>query len=121
MTDIPKLISAEGWHVLHLFYKVEHGAWSLLSDEDKFRARVIERLMCDFKVDLAKLGAEAGYDAGFLLERNDRLDSLASDGVVTIENGRITVSKEHRFMVRAVAAAFDAYFGSFGRTHSKAA
>ncbi len=92
-----------------------------LTDEDKFRARVIERLMCDFKVDLAKLGAEAGYDAGFLLERNDRLDSLASDGVVTIENGRITVSKEHRFMVRAVAAAFDAYFGSFGRTHSKAA
>lgn len=92
-----------------------------LTGEDKFRAKVIERLMCDFKVDLAKLGAEDGYDAGFLLERNDRLDSLLSDGVVAIENGRIVVSKEHRFLVRAVAAAFDAYLGSFGRTHSKAA
>ncbi len=39
MTEIPKLVSAEGWHVLHLFYKVEHGAWSMLTDEDKFRAR----------------------------------------------------------------------------------
>ncbi len=39
MTEIPKLISAEGWHVLHLFYKVEHGQWAMLSDEEKFNAR----------------------------------------------------------------------------------
>src|ERR1043165_5409111 len=39
MTEIPKLVSAEGWHVLHLFYKVEHGQWSLLDDEHKLRAR----------------------------------------------------------------------------------
>ena len=41
MTDKPisKLVSAEGWHVLHLFYKVEHGQWSLLSPEEKLRAR----------------------------------------------------------------------------------
>ena len=39
MTEIPKLISAEGWHVLHLFYKVDHSAWSFLSDEEKFCAR----------------------------------------------------------------------------------
>jgi chlorite dismutase len=39
MTEIPKLVSAEGWHVLHLFYKVEHGQWSLLDSEDKLRAR----------------------------------------------------------------------------------
>ena len=39
MTEIPKLISAEGWHVLHLFYKVDHSAWAFLSDEEKFCAR----------------------------------------------------------------------------------
>ena len=41
MTDkpAPKLISAEGWHVLHLFYKIEHGQWSVLSSEEKLRAR----------------------------------------------------------------------------------
>ena len=64
---------------------------------------------------------EAGYDAGFLLERNPRFDDLVADGVAAIAGGRITVSKDLRFMVRAVAAAFDAYFGALGRTHSKAA
>ena len=33
------IIPAEGWHVLHLFYKVEQGAWSLLSQEEQFTAR----------------------------------------------------------------------------------
>lgn len=41
MTDkLPApLVSAEGWHVLHLFYKAEQGAWSLLSTEEKLTAR----------------------------------------------------------------------------------
>jgi chlorite dismutase len=33
------IISAEGWHVLHLFYKVEQGAWSILSQEEQLTAR----------------------------------------------------------------------------------
>jgi oxygen-independent coproporphyrinogen-3 oxidase len=90
-------------------------------DEDRLRARVIERLMCDFEVDLAGLCEDAGYDAGFLLERNARLDALVADGVARVAGGRVTVSQDARFMVRAVAAAFDAYLGSHGRTHSKAA
>ncbi len=93
----------------------------MLTEEDKLRARVIERLMCDFKVDLPKLAEESGYDSSFLLDRNDRLQALVSDGVATIEEGRVVVSQNSRFMVRAVAAAFDAYFGSLGRSHSKAA
>ncbi|MEA3209941.1 MAG: hydrogen peroxide-dependent heme synthase [Chthoniobacter sp.] len=41
MTDkLPdRLIPAEGWHVLHLFYKVEQGPWSLLSPQDQLAAR----------------------------------------------------------------------------------
>src|SRR5258707_1211270 len=33
------IVAAEGWHVLHLFYKVEQGAWSMLSQEEQFSAR----------------------------------------------------------------------------------
>lgn len=93
----------------------------LLSEEDKLRARIIERLMCDFEVDLGKVSSGSGFDTGFLVERNDRLGDLVADGIVTISGDRIVVSRDARFMVRAVAAAFDAYFGSLGRTHSKAA
>ncbi|MBB4238002.1 oxygen-independent coproporphyrinogen III oxidase [Rhizobium esperanzae] len=93
----------------------------LLTEEDKLRGRIIERLMCDFEVDLGRLSRELGFDTGFLVERNERLGELVADGVVTIRDNRIVVSQDTRFMVRAVAAAFDAYFGSLGRTHSKAA
>ncbi|ARM92179.1 coproporphyrinogen III oxidase 3 (plasmid) [Rhizobium sp. CIAT894] len=93
----------------------------LLTEEDKLRGRIIERLMCDFEVDLGRLSRELGFDTGFLVERNERLGELVADGVVTIRDNRIVVSQDARFMVRAVAAAFDAYFGSLGRTHSKAA
>src|SRR5258707_5804095 len=34
-----RIVPAEGWFVLHLFYKIEHGAWSLLSQEEQFAAR----------------------------------------------------------------------------------
>ncbi|MBB4233103.1 oxygen-independent coproporphyrinogen III oxidase [Rhizobium mongolense] len=92
-----------------------------LTREDNFRAKVIERLMCDFEVDLASLSMEFGYDPGFLVERNESLKELEAQGVAFIRDGLITVEQNARFMVRAVAAAFDAYFGSYGRTHSKAA
>ncbi|MBB4279255.1 oxygen-independent coproporphyrinogen III oxidase [Rhizobium mongolense] len=92
-----------------------------LTGQDRFRAAIIERLMCDFAVDLNLLSARFGYETGLVLNGNDRLRALESDGVVTVRDGLVTVRKDLRFMIRAVAAAFDAYIGASGRTHSKAA
>lgn len=40
MSDaIPAVVPLEGWHVLHLFYKVEFGQWSLLTAEEQLRAK----------------------------------------------------------------------------------
>jgi chlorite dismutase len=41
MTDkLPApIVAAEGWHVLHLFYKIEAGQWALLSPEEKIEAK----------------------------------------------------------------------------------
>lgn len=33
------VVPLEGWHVLHLFYKIEHGQWSLLSPEERITAK----------------------------------------------------------------------------------
>ncbi|TCU24429.1 oxygen-independent coproporphyrinogen-3 oxidase [Rhizobium azibense] len=92
-----------------------------LTGQDQFRAAIIERLMCDFAVDVNLLGARYGYESGTVLNGNDRLRALESDDVVTVREGLVTVRKDLRFMIRAVAAAFDAYIGASGRTHSKAA
>src|SRR5438067_1423758 len=33
------VVPVEGWHVLHLFYRIEYGQWQLFSDEEKRRAK----------------------------------------------------------------------------------
>lgn len=37
--EIPPLVPREGWHVMHLFYHVDHAQWSLLSLEEKRQAK----------------------------------------------------------------------------------
>ena len=92
-----------------------------LTGEDKVRADVIERLMCDFGADVPAICDAHGFDPSGLLENSGRLNELEEDGVVDITDGVISVSQENRFVIRAVAAAFDAYIDQSGRTHSKAA
>ena len=37
--DTAAVIPQKGWHVLHLFYRIEHGQWSLLTTEEKIAAK----------------------------------------------------------------------------------
>ncbi len=40
MSDaIPPVVPVEGWHVLHLFYKIEYGQWSLNSSDEALEAK----------------------------------------------------------------------------------
>jgi len=39
MTDRPALRPKEGWHVLHLFYRVEFGQWLVLTSEERLAAK----------------------------------------------------------------------------------
>lgn len=80
-----------------------------LCNEDRVRAAIIERLMCDLEADVPAICAAFGFDPVPLLDSAERLPMLAEDGVVDIEGGFIRVRQEYRFLLRAVAAAFDAY------------
>jgi hydrogen peroxide-dependent heme synthase len=37
--EVTPIIPQEGWHVIHLFYRIEHGQWALLSPEEKIAAK----------------------------------------------------------------------------------
>ena len=41
MSDLtpPPLVPREGWHVMHLFYQVDHAQWALFSEEEKRHAK----------------------------------------------------------------------------------
>jgi oxygen-independent coproporphyrinogen-3 oxidase len=89
-----------------------------LSDDDRLRARIIERLMCDLSVDLdAVAGANARRQFGPEIES---LAPLAEEGIVAIDGSRISFSADARPFVRLVAAAFDAYLRAGAARHSLA-
>ncbi len=91
-----------------------------LSTEDRLRAAIIERLMCDLSVDLDAVADRLGAgDVDFAPELA-RLAPLVEDGVVTVEGSRIVLSEAGRPLVRLVAAAFDTYLQSGKARHSKA-
>ena len=93
----------------------------VLTPDDRLRAHVIERLMCDFAADVSAISVFHGFAPDHLLATNDRLRCMADDGVVTVSNGTVIMNGEHRFLVRGVASTFDAYLGGMQRTFSKAA
>ena len=87
------LVPKEGWYVLHLFYRVEHGQWEILSPEEKIRA----------KSDLSELVQEARSlpetqlltfsmvspkaDLGFMLLTNDLVAANALEKKLTLSLG----------------------------------
>lgn len=87
--------------------------------EDRLRGAVIERLMCDHRVDLASVCADFGADPDVLLESAE-LRPFIADGLLEQEGTRISVSPHARPLVRSIAAAFDTHLSGRGARHSRA-
>ncbi|MFD1745906.1 oxygen-independent coproporphyrinogen III oxidase [Rhizobium helianthi] len=92
-----------------------------LTAEDRLRAEVIERLMCDFTVDLAAISVRHGFPADVLIRSNAGLQQMASDGFIALDGEKVRVDSAYRFLIRTVAATFDSYLHESRRTFSKAA
>ena len=91
-----------------------------LDADDRLRRAVIERLMCDFAVDLDNLTmAEVGPQTDFATELEE-LAPLAEDGLIRLDGRRIAVTKRGQPFVRAVCARFDSYLGASEARHSRA-
>ena len=91
-----------------------------LTDDDRLRAAVIERLMCDLSVDLAEVAAEFAVPVEVFADDLDALRLLADDGLAIVEGWRVRVPEEHRTLVRLAAASFDAYLDRGRGRHSMA-
>jgi len=86
-----------------------------LTDADRTRRALIERILCDFAVDLDTFGGASAY-----ADELSALSPLAADGLVRISGAQLTVPDDARPLARLVAQAFDAYQAQGGAKHSKA-
>ncbi len=97
---------------------VERGL--VLTADDRMRAHIIERLMCDLAVDAHAIARVHGFDPAVLDGAFARLRPLQADGLVEVRGHRVSVPERHRPFLRTVAAAFDAYFVEAGGRHARA-
>ncbi len=84
-----------------------------LSSDDRVRADVIQRFMCQGAVDFRDIERRHGihfesYFAGAL----ERLAPLIGDGMVTRSGRHLRATERGRFLLRVIAMCFDCYLGS---------
>lgn len=92
----------------------------VFTDEDRFRADIIERIMCDLAVDLHEISRLHGRDHRSAIVDRARIDSLIADGAVTMTDDRLSVGAGAEFLARTVASAFDAHLVRSAAQHSRA-
>lgn len=91
-----------------------------ISQEDRLRREVIERLMCDLDVDLDAIARRYGKTGDHFSAEMDGLADLEADGVVIRSGYRLQITDDGRPLVRAAAARFDQYLKVGERRHSQA-
>jgi oxygen-independent coproporphyrinogen-3 oxidase len=91
-----------------------------LDDDDRLRAAVIERLMCDLTVDLDRLCQDFDCDSSIFADVVESLAEMQDDGLVDIDGPVIRVTAKGRPFMRAACAAFDRYLRPGETRHVRA-
>jgi oxygen-independent coproporphyrinogen III oxidase len=86
-----------------------------IGPDDQRRGRIIERLMCDFFVDLAAMAPDADFSGELAA-----LAPMIGDGLAEVDGTTLIVTEAGRAVVRVIAAAFDRYRRSATAQFSKA-
>jgi oxygen-independent coproporphyrinogen-3 oxidase len=85
-----------------------------LNADDRIRAALIERVMCDGEI------ATDSVPEAVMTTAAPRLDRLVADGLVTRARGRLAATSAGRPFLRHFAACFDAYLVPAPARHSAA-
>ncbi len=82
----------------------------VLSEDDVLRRDIIQRIMCQGELRFADVESRLNctFSQYFHAEQS-RLETLASDGLVTLSDRGFTVTSAGRLLLRVIAMTFDAY------------
>ena len=89
-----------------------------LSDDDKVRAAIIEKIMCDLALSWPAIEEEWKVPRARFQPHPGLLDQFARDGLIELAADGFTVLEDGRPFVRSIAAAFDAYLADSATRHS---
>ena len=81
-----------------------------LENDDILRREIINQLMCNNNLDIAKLEKKWGIDFKKYFESSmENLQKMADDGLLIIEKTKITITTSGRLLARSICMQFDRY------------
>ncbi|SDT40746.1 oxygen-independent coproporphyrinogen-3 oxidase [Pseudomonas asplenii] len=82
----------------------------LCNADDRLRREVIQQIICNCSLEFADIEKQFTLDfRGYFAELWPRLMAMANDGLIELDNERLTVLPAGRLLVRSVCMVFDAY------------
>jgi len=91
----------------------------MLSNDDRFRAELISRLMCYLAVDIGELARHSGFMPGGLASDFIKLKQMETEGIVRLDGESIAVTEPRRPFARSICATFDKYLATTVGRHSQ--
>ena len=80
-----------------------------LDAEDRMRAYVIERLMCDFEISFNAVTTKFGAASKNIIAEAKILAENDEDGLCSIQGEKLCVSEKGQAFIRSICAHFDSY------------
>ena len=102
--EVTPLVPREGWHVMHLFYHVDHAQWSIYSDEEKRQAKthlteLVQEIRATPDTHLLIFSiATPKADLGFMLLTADLQVANTYEKQLTLSLGAGTLSPAYSYL-----------------------
>jgi oxygen-independent coproporphyrinogen-3 oxidase len=81
-----------------------------VDEDDQIRAGVIQALMCYDSLAFDDYGTEHDIDfRDYFAAEITRLEPLAADGLITLDDAGVTITQKGRLLLRSIAMVFDRY------------
>lgn len=103
-TSVTPLVPKEGWHVMHLFYHVDHSAWSLLGEDEKRLAKtrlteLVQEIRANQDTHLLTFAvATPKADIGFMLLTPDLHQASFFEKQLTLSLGPDVLSPVYSYL-----------------------
>ena len=91
----------------------------ILSDDDRLRREIIQKLMCYHFVDLDEIAKQHKIEPSYFSNEWNHLLEMEEEGLLSLDGGSICLTEKNRSYVRVVAALFDPYLRSEKTRHSR--
>jgi len=91
-----------------------------LSKDDRIRARVIQELICHFKLDFDRINQRFDINVtDYFAKELEQLQAMEQDGLLEIKENSIEVLPVGRLLIRNICMMFDAYLQNTSQQFSK--